>query len=247
MIPWRKTDASVVGVDLSGRTTGRTALAVIEPTGPRKRIRVISADRIRREGGDSPDEHLVELIGGLDPVRVGIDAPLTLPLYLSRGRFPGRPDRDEVCRYDRRLCDEFIGGMSTMMLGVLTARGIFLSREIEKRSLDAIEVYPAKSLERFGVPPSWIRGADGYKRDPSRIPAILDRLGLEHSFEMTGDPLTGDHELDAVICALTVAAPPGAFEFVGDPEEGQVMLPLFKFWGIDRIVQPEEARDSTNS
>ena len=193
-----------MGVDLAGSPTRRTGYCRLT-NGLRTVTAVLGEDRelMGRLAADRPD-------------LVVIDAPLSLPFgRLSLDR-PGPPhlracDR-ELLRRRIRFFPLTLGPMR-----MLTARGMGLRRRIEAAGLPVLEGYPGATQDVMG----WPRKGRGVRA----LHAALRAFGF------TGDvaarsALTHD-ELDAVACAWAGWAwLGGQGELIGDPQEGQMVLPL---------------------
>lgn len=146
------------------------------------------------------DEEIVELCTGEDPDLVAIDAPLSMP---SSGNL--RKADMELIRRGLRVLPPTFGGMLQ-----LTNRGIRLSALLVSKKIGVIEIHPRTSgVILFGTDEreAWLRG--------------LGRAGFEFRGGMSR------HEIDACMAALTGWLHiRGLTESVGDPREGEIVIPL---------------------
>jgi predicted nuclease with RNAse H fold len=151
---------------------------------------------------------------------VAINAPLTRP----QGRCC--LDDDCPCRTDpgtrsrqleRELARMGIPTLATALIKVLARRGARIATALRAEGREPLEVYPYATLRLLGLP--W-RG----KRTPAgrrRIHRALKPLvpGLDH-------PGASEHQLDAVVCALTALLwRQGRTPTVGAPGEGLMTIP----------------------
>ncbi len=220
---------NLVGVDLGGRTMGKTGIAVVNS---RTREVQVFLDRElpgARDDHADADQVLLDFLLGCKPEKVALDAPLTLPA----GVVERRPATGPV-EYLFRSCDRTLGGLATLssQLAPIAARGIALKRRLEARRIHVIEVYPRASLLRFGIEAGFLRGKRSYHRNVGAVRSIWRLLGVEATFKLTRGKVETADALDAVAAALTVAAPPEDVEWVGDKAEGQILVPVWgrRFW-----------------
>lgn len=146
----------IVGVDLSGRTTGDTALALL--TG--RADDVPRAEPIITHGGAPlgrrPDARLIARIcAELSADIVAIDAPLELPHPVTCTEQTCRtcfPDDGMDASYASRGADRTAAWraaghpetapMATAMLGGIAFRGIYLRRALERLGVPTLETWP---------------------------------------------------------------------------------------------------------
>lgn len=187
----------LVGIDLGARRSGNTAVCVREKSG----------FRFHRcaEGGDG-DEWLKDLIAGIQPRSIYIDAPLSLPgAYFDRGE-----------DFSFRAADRLAGGMSPMFLGGLTARAMSLADLWRKGGIAVHEAYPSalirhawESLDirpRVAIPRSKLRLMAGMMLLPPPEPADRHEadswlcwvIGLRHQ---RGEALSFGNAAEGVILA----------------------------------------------
>lgn len=198
---------SVVGIDLSGLTSGargRTVAAQLLLETPLRR-----GDRFIAPRGLVGDRLLVEWIDERRPRVIAIDAPLTLPhSVLCAGSDCSRCGLGSA-EYLARDVDRLAGGMPTAMLAAIAFRGIYLARVLRDRGYEVIEAYPAAAYRAMG--------ATG-KSYEERAVLVSRRIG------MAIDPSCHD-AVDAT-CAALVAADRAAGEHDGliPGEDGQIWV-----------------------
>ncbi len=195
----------IIGLDLAARPW--------RPTG----VAVLAAGKIETRLAFT-DEDLAGLVAACRPRLVAIDAPLSLPA----GRCCVRPDCD--CRRFgiARRCDRemvrrgfrvFWTALPSMV--ELTRRGISLAATLRAAGFDVIEVFPGAAQKRLGLPRKQDNRAELARR-------LADGWGLVLP---TDRRLTHD-ELDAATAAIVgLLYLQGLAEAVGDPAEGQIILP----------------------
>ena len=199
-----------LGVDLAGLPSNPTGVAVVE-RGTLTLLRSIDTD-----------DAIVALAHALGPrTVVAINAPLTLP----RGRCC--LDDDCRCRHDpgtrsrqveRTLARERVPTLATALIKVLARRGIGLAAHLRRLGFTVVESYPYATLRILGLPAGGKRSRAGRRLIADALAPLVPGLnGL--------DPT--EHELDAVVCALTADLwLHGRCRLVGDPAEGQMVVPM---------------------
>ncbi|MCJ7642866.1 MAG: DUF429 domain-containing protein [Candidatus Aminicenantes bacterium] len=195
-----RTEASLVlGLDLAGsprRPTGACRFAK-----GRARTRLLYADE--------------EILGyALEerPALVAIDAPLMLP--------PGRASIHDRNDSHYRVCDLELRRRKIPFFPItlgpmrgLTERGMLLAREMERRGLRVIEIYPGGAQDVWGIP----RAA----RDIEALRLGLRTLGVKGLRKAASD-----HELDAATGALVGSLfLRGEAEIYGNFAEGAIVMP----------------------
>lgn len=198
-----------MGIDLAGVEHRETGVAVILDG----RLELLTS-----VGTDDEILRLAALAGRKGTV--AINAPLTRP--------EGRCclDDDCPCRVDpgtrsreleRELARMGVPTLATALIKVLARRGRRIAEAFRREGLEPVEVYPYATLKLLGLP---CRG----KRTPEGRRAIHKALrplvpGLRR-------PGASEHQLDAVVCALTAQLHRrGLTRFVGRPEEGLMAIP----------------------
>jgi uncharacterized protein len=168
------------------------------------------------------DDAIVTLAQTLGPrTVVAINAPLTLP----RGRCC--LDDECRCRHDpgtrsreveRALARERVPTLATALIKVLARRGIVLAARLRLLGFEVLESYPYATLRVLGLPAGGKRSKAGRRLIGEALrPLVPGLAGLDPS----------EHELDAVVCALTADLwLRGRCRLVGDPAEGQMVVPV---------------------
>lgn len=226
----------VVGVDLAaGR--GITAVATLRLGAAGERP-VFDADL---SGVALDDAHLLALVTRAAPTVVAIDAPLSLPAAVRAALGGEGPFGTPASPYTRAAERDPIWSalgvrlFPVSFLGGLTFRAIALLPHLRAALPDAslIEVFPSGTLHCLGLRPAATR--TGAAPRPPRQPktALAARAALHAALAdlidglppASPEPLGADH-LDALAAALTAAAyARGDYSAVGDPLEGQIILP----------------------
>jgi predicted nuclease with RNAse H fold len=198
-----------VGIDLAGVAHRETGLAL---------LRDGHLEQLETGGDDAEILHFVAE-AGISAV-VAINAPLTRP----RGRCC--LDDDCPCRTDpgtrSRQLERELGRMkvptlATALIKVLARRGERIAGLLRGAGWSPIEVYPFATLKLLGLSCSAKRTELGRRRINRALRPIVP--GLRH-------PKASEHELDAVVCALTADLwRRGLARTVGDPEEGLMVIP----------------------
>jgi predicted nuclease with RNAse H fold len=151
---------------------------------------------------------------------VAINAPLTRPL--------GRCclDDDCPCRTDpgtrsrqseRDLVRMGIPTLATALIKILARRGERIATALGALGYRPLEVYPFATLRLLGLPAQGKRTPSGRRRIHRALKPLVP--GLNH-------PKATDHQLDAIVCALTALLwRQGRTRAVGLPEEGLMTIP----------------------
>jgi predicted nuclease with RNAse H fold len=222
------------GIDLSGRTTGTTALAWLTGTasGERPRLeRPVVTEGLR---GAKGDERIVGLLVEAGPDVVAIDAPLNLPHAVTC--------RDEGCErcfprggaypsYTTRMLErkgKWEGPtsrppMPMVMVAGIAFRAIFLRRLLEREGLRVIETWPAGALRQMPGAPGRSTRLDAADRARLLLGSVDDP-----GHRLLQPDLSLD-VADAVAAALAAYAfATSRFHPIGDdawPDEGAIVLP----------------------
>jgi hypothetical protein len=189
------------GLDLSGYSTGRTVLAAVQMSGDAGAAAILrgSAFSQYRRGVDDARAALAEerdtLSKCMNVGPIAVDVPIDLQ---------GLPAPDDICfiwELTKRPVDYAFGAMAPLAdrLGACVARFKAVLSEGDLVSVlgrRLFETYPAGTLKLLGLPHQSYKGVSG--RELCSVIGI--RLGIDNC-----DLL--DDELDAVICAVTAAAP----------------------------------------
>jgi predicted nuclease with RNAse H fold len=151
---------------------------------------------------------------------VAINAPLTRPA--------GRCclDDDCPCRTDpgtrsrqleRDLARMGIPALATALIRVLARRGARIAAALRAEGREPLEVYPYATLRLLGLPWRGKKTAAGRRRIHRALKPLVP--GLDH-------PGASEHQLDAVVCALTALLwRQGRTRAVGAPGEGLMTIP----------------------
>jgi predicted nuclease with RNAse H fold len=198
-----------VGIDLAGVEHRETGVAVLR----RGRLELLVA------AGD--DEEILELAGLAGRWgTIAINAPLTRPL--------GRCCLDDDCRcrtdpgtrsrqLERDLGRMGIPALATALIKVLARRGERIARALRERGHEPLEVYPFATLRLLGLPWRGKRTPEGRRKIYRALRPMVP--GLRH-------PRASEHQLDAVVCALTAQLwRERRTRDVGRPEEGLMTIP----------------------
>lgn len=208
-------EACCVGIDLAGVEHRETGVAVL------------CAGRLELLTRAATDPEVLELAELCGPGgSVAINAPLTRP----RGRCC--LDDDCGCRHDpgtrsrqleRELARMGVPTLATALIKVLARRGERVAGALRGRGIEPLEVYPFATLRLLGLPTAGKRTPEGRRRIQRALRPLVP--GLRH-------PGASEHQLDAVVCALTAQMrAEGRTRTVGDPEEGVVVVPAVGAWG----------------
>jgi uncharacterized protein len=198
-----------VGIDLAGVSHRETGVAILR----RGRLELLT--------GAGEDEEILSLASRAGRWgTIAINAPLTRPL--------GRCclDDDCPCRTDpgtrSRQLERELGRMgvptlATALLKVLARRGERIARRLREAGHEPLEVYPFATLRLLGLPWKGKRTASGRGKIYRALRPMVP--GLRH-------PRASEHQLDAVVCALTAQLwREGRTREVGLPEEGLMTIP----------------------
>ncbi|MGI0070630.1 MAG: DUF429 domain-containing protein [Thermoplasmata archaeon] len=192
----------VLGLDLAGSPKRSTGCCVLSRDNAR--VRVVNTDAEIRA-----------LVDEVRPALIVIDAPLSLP----RGR---RTIEDRTGPHlracDRELLRRRIRFFPLTLgpMRMLTERGMRLAAEFREQGIEVEEGYPGASQDLLRIP-----------RKQAGLPALrrgLLRLGVKG--DLRRKTLTHD-ELDAVTIAWVGREHLlGRSLFIGDADEGRMLLPL---------------------
>lgn len=194
-------EACIAGIDYGSRNSGNTVLAW---RGAEGRVGFFRPPRAR-----DADVELIRVLAEINPVLVGIDAPLSLP-----GRYRDIPDCSD---YFYRHCDRAMGAMSPMFLGGLTARAIRLRDELALRGIPMLEVYPAHLAKQLKLPESSYRGTG------TAITGCLQSIMTATHLEADPTETMTWHHLDALMAlAIVRRVHAGQARSIGLAEEGLI-------------------------
>jgi predicted nuclease with RNAse H fold len=151
---------------------------------------------------------------------VAINAPLTRPL--------GRCCLDDACpcrtdpgtrsrQLERELGRMGIPTLATALLKVLARRGARLASALRDLGYEPLEVYPYATLRLLGLPTAGKKTPQGRRLIYRSLRPLVP--GLRH-------PRASEHQLDAVVCALTAGLwQQGLTRTVGRADEGLMIVP----------------------
>ena len=200
-----------MGIDLAGVPHRETGVAILYVAGDSELLT-----------GAGDDEEILALAGQAGRWgTIAINAPLTRPL--------GRCclDDDCPCRTDpgtrsRQLERELgrsgrAGPWPRAFLKVLARRGERIARRLREAGHEPLEVYPFATLRLLGLPWMAKKTASGRRKIYRALRPLVP--GLRH-------PRASEHQLDAVVCALTAQLwRERRTRDVGLPEEGLMTIP----------------------
>lgn len=203
-----------VGIDLAGVPGRETGVAI---------LRQGKLDLLTSAWSDEEILELASLAGRWGTVAV--NAPLTRPL--------GRCclDDDCPCRHDpgtrsrqleRELGSMGVPALATALIKVLARRGSSIASALRERGHEPLEVYPFATLKLLGLPWRGKKTPEGRRRIHRALKPLVP--GLRH-------PRASEHQLDAVVCALTALMwRLGKTRTVGSAEEGLMTIPDAGRW-----------------
>ena len=189
------------GIDLAGYTTGKTSLAAVEIEGRIAKATLLrdSALSMKRESGNALAKILLQeaavLRRCLEMGPVAVDVPIDLQ---------GLPNPDRAAylwELTRRPIDKAVNAMPPLAdrIGAPVARFAAILREGKLTDFlgeRLFEAYPAGTLKALKIDAGRYKGKDGVEA----LIALCETLKIE-------PPVTSDDDIDAVICAITAAAP----------------------------------------
>jgi predicted nuclease with RNAse H fold len=223
------------GIDLSGRTTGTTALAWLTGTASGERPRLERPVVTKGLRGAKGDERIVGLLVEAGPDVVAIDAPLNLPhavmcqdrdcsrCFPPDGAYPSYTTRKLERKERWSDPPSARPPMPMVMVAGIAFRAIFLRRLLEREGIRVIETWPAGVLRQMQNAPS----------RSSRLDAAARARLLLGSVDDPGRRLQQPDLLldvaDAVAAALAAYAfATGQFQSIGDDawaDEGAIIVP----------------------
>ncbi len=198
-----------VGIDLAGVEHRETGVAILR----KGHLEVLTS-----AGTDEEILELARMAGRWGTVAV--NAPLTRPM--------GRCclDDDCPCRVDpgtrSRQLERDLGRMgvptlATALIKVLARRGERIAIALRAQGHEPLEVYPFATLRLLGLPWQGKKTREGRRKIHRSLKKLVP--GLKH-------PKASEHQLDAVVCALTAQLwREGRTRDVGIPEEGIMVVP----------------------
>jgi predicted nuclease with RNAse H fold len=107
--------------------------------------------------------------------------------------------------------------LATALIKVLARRGARVAALLRARGWEPLEVYPFATLRLLGLPTEGKRTQLGRRRIHHALQPLVP--GLDH-------PDASEHQIDAVVCALTAHLwQLGLARAVGAEDEGQTIIP----------------------
>jgi predicted nuclease with RNAse H fold len=107
--------------------------------------------------------------------------------------------------------------LATALIKVLARRGSRIAAALRALGYEPLEVYPFATLRLLGLPTAGKKTPAGRRRIYRALRPLVP--GLRH-------PRASEHQLDAVVCALTADLwRQGKTRTVGLPEEGLMTIP----------------------
>lgn len=170
--------AGIVGIDYGSKLAGTTVLCFYD--GVDSTIRFFQSQK-----KTCADTFVLNTLGQLHTLIIGMDAPLSLP-----GVYSGIEGYND---YHYRKCDIEAKAMSPMFLGGLTARAMKLKSQI---SCEVIEVYPKQVAIHYGLIEF------GYKSENQAIPTCLEILFKENNFPFLIPSCENWHQFDALLAMI---------------------------------------------
>ncbi len=173
--------ATLVGIDLGGRTTGRTAVSVLKGG----QLSVYGTAEVHARSADHPNA-FTDFLLELEADVIGVDAPLSLPDVTQAD-------------YLRRPGDRALGALSPFTLGELTARALHLHHAYRSvRPHTAwVEVYPKT------VAGLLLGSARGYKRSAALQQTLAEGIIERYGWALPR-PYPTDDALDSVLALVAV-------------------------------------------
>jgi predicted RNase H-like nuclease len=189
------------GIDLAGYTTGKTAVAVVEIEGRSIKATLLRGSALskKRESKASLDQALSEEVADLR--RCFAIGPVAVDIPIDLQGLPNPPDCKYIWQLTLRPIDREVGAMPAFAdrIGSPVARFAAIMRE---GNFDALlgerlfEAYPAATLKMLDIKARRYKGPKGAQA----LESLCKTLKIEPSVD-------SDDDIDAIICAITAAAP----------------------------------------
>ncbi|MBL8004524.1 MAG: DUF429 domain-containing protein [Candidatus Kapabacteria bacterium] len=167
----------IIGIDFGAQLAGTTCCAV-------KHIGTNTVTILTSIKGKSADSFIYDCVKEFTPVLIGIDAPLSLPMFYTN------PQQYTDNNY--RFCDRELSAMSPMFLGGLTSRAMKIRYELEQQKIQCIEVYPKAFVKKHFL------DTLGYKESKEYIPNCIEAL-MKIVDVSVNEPLSTWHEFDSLV------------------------------------------------
>lgn len=160
--------------------------------------------------GKDADAFIMEIVDMLQPSKIFMDAPLSLPKA-----YFGQSGND----FFYRRCDRELKAMSPMFLGGLTARAIRLKHLFATAGIVVLEAYPRGLVNKLAENNGLFTAL--YKND---LPAFTGLLVETFGIKMFSAP-TSWHQCDALLAYLTGTRwLDGRHTQFGDAGEGLIIV-----------------------
>lgn len=194
-------EEKIIGVDYGSKFAGTTVVALFN----NNKV-IFKQSKVKR----SADQFLTDLINKLLPVKVFIDAPLSLPgVYNNPAKYED---------YFYRQSDREAGAMSPMFLGGLTARAIQLKNQFIDKSVCFIETYPGGLAKELNLKEL------GYKQKTSHCERVVSFLEDYSAFNVEKNIKLTWHHVDALLTLVSAKRYFTASHLIlGEQEEGQII------------------------
>ena len=167
----------IIGIDFGAQLAGTTCCAV--KTLDNNQVTIETSTK-----GKSADTFIYDCVKKYKPFIIGIDAPLSLPLFYKNPQ--------QYSDNNFRYCDRELSAMSPMFLGGLTSRAMKIRYELEQEKIHCIEVYPKAFVKKH------LFDTLGYKESKEFIPNCTDALTMIVDV-MVKEPLSTWHEFDSLV------------------------------------------------
>jgi predicted nuclease with RNAse H fold len=167
----------IIGIDFGAQLAGTTCCAV-------KHIATNTVTILTSTKGKSADLFIYDSVKKFKPILVGIDAPLSLPLFYTNPQ--------QYSDNNFRYCDRELSAMSPMFLGGLTSRAMKIRYELEQQNIQCIEVYPKAFVKKHSL------DLLGYKESKEYIPNCIEAVKKIVNVSVK-DPLSTWHMFDSLV------------------------------------------------
>jgi hypothetical protein len=189
------------GLDLSGYSTGGTCLAAVDFSGDTASAVILQGSALCRcrHGVDDAQQTLAE--EREDLLKCMTIGPLAVDVPIDLQGLPAPEGCTFIWEFSKRPIDYAFGAMAPLAdrLGACVARFKAVLGADDLRSKlgrRLFETYPAGTLALLGIANKRYKGTSGRE--------LCSAIAKELEFD---DCSLIDHELDAIICAITAAAP----------------------------------------
>lgn len=169
--------SNIIGIDYGSKLAGTTVIAYLNDDN------IVSF--LTSEKKKDADKFILQSVETLKPKFIFLDAPLSLPGVYT---MPEKYDN-----YFYRQGDKILKGMSPMFLGGLTARAMRLKMELEQKSIQVLETYPAIHAQRFELKQL------NYKKKVQYIADVVDFLEQQFTFPFNREQIKSWHQVDALM------------------------------------------------